>query len=110
MVDYLKLFFCEMLGTWLLLMVILFTIKTTKKDFFKGDAWIKIGLGLAVAIAIFGSISGGNFNPAVSLSLYLNGDLPLENLGVYVVAQCIGGVLAVVMYKYYKDELGDLPV
>lgn len=51
------------------------------------------GLALATMITVFGSVSGGHFNPAVSLAMWLSGKLELDRLITYVVAQ-IAGVLA----------------
>jgi aquaporin Z len=109
MSDMIKLFVAELTGTFFFLSIILITIDTTKKGYFKGDAWLKIAFALGAAVALVGNISGGNLNPAVSIMLYLNGELTLENLGIYVVAQLIGAVLAVVFFKYFKEELTELP-
>ncbi|XP_030611401.1 aquaporin-8-like [Archocentrus centrarchus] len=51
------------------------------------------GLALGVLIAVFGPISGGHFNPAVSLSVYLCGGMKLLLLVPYVVAQMAGGTI-----------------
>ncbi|XP_030255444.1 aquaporin-8a.1 [Sparus aurata] len=51
------------------------------------------GLALGVMIQIFGQISGGHFNPAVSLCAYLCGGMELLLLGPYVVAQMLGGMV-----------------
>ncbi|MBN3306892.1 AQP8 protein, partial [Amia calva] len=51
------------------------------------------GLALAIVIAVLGEISGGHFNPAVSLSVYLIGGLNIILLLPYMVAQCCGGLL-----------------
>lgn len=50
------------------------------------------GLGLLAAIFAFGHISGGHFNPAVTVAIVIDGRLPLvEGVG-YVVAQVIGAI------------------
>nr|XP_046233045.1 aquaporin-8-like [Scatophagus argus] len=50
------------------------------------------GLALGVMIMIFGQISGGHFNPAVSLCAYLCGGMELRLLLPYVLAQMLGGM------------------
>uniref|UniRef100_UPI0037E7EC68 aquaporin-8-like n=1 Tax=Semicossyphus pulcher TaxID=241346 RepID=UPI0037E7EC68 len=50
------------------------------------------GLALGVLIMVFGQISGGHFNPAVSLMAYLCGGMELLLLVPYVVAQMVGGM------------------
>ncbi|CAL8302279.1 unnamed protein product [Lota lota] len=57
------------------------------------------GLALGVLIAVLGEISGGHFNPAVSLSLYLCGGMELPLLGPYVVVQMLGGMIGAGLAK-----------
>ena len=52
------------------------------------------GLGLAAMIFAFGHISGGHFNPAVTLGLGVGGRFPLGELPGYWLAQITGGVAA----------------
>ena len=52
------------------------------------------GIGLAIAVSIFGPSSGGHFNPAVSFALAIGGAFPWPRLIPYWVAQLAGGVLA----------------
>jgi glycerol uptake facilitator-like aquaporin len=56
-----------------------------------------IVIGLLVAIFMFGSISGGHFNPAVSVMLALRGDEQV-NTGIklisVILAQVLGGMSA----------------
>lgn len=48
---------------------------------------------LTMAYAV-GGISGGHFNPAVSLGLAVAGKFEWKNLPTYVIAQCVGAILA----------------
>src|SRR5450830_1068531 len=52
------------------------------------------GLVLAGLIAALGHISGGHFNPAVSLGAAFSGRLSIVDLLLYWLAQVFGGVLA----------------
>jgi len=81
----------EFLGTMFFLYVILAT----------GSA-IPIGLALSVAIMVGGKISGGNFNPAVSIMMVAAGKLPSEDLLPYIIAQVAGGLAALELYKRVK--------
>lgn len=98
-------FFAEMIGTFIFLAVIITSGHATSRC---ADAltWIKIGLALAVSILLVGFVSGGHLNPAVSFMLYLNNDIQIEGLVVYIIAQLIGGALAYLYFlylqKYYK--------
>ncbi len=52
------------------------------------------GLGLLAAIFAFGHISGGHFNPAVSIAMALDGrTTPIDAVG-YIVAQIVGAIAA----------------
>lgn len=52
------------------------------------------GLALAIAITVFGPISGGHFNPAVTISLMVARKIsPVLSL-LYILGQLVGGVAA----------------
>jgi aquaporin Z len=64
---------------------------------FTGDAFkvaIAIGFAVFVAIAAVGHISGGHFNPAVTVGLALAGRFPWARSWQYVIAQLLGGIVA----------------
>jgi aquaporin Z len=75
----------EFLGTVFFLYVVLLT----------SDAWA-IGLALAFAIYVAG---GGHFNPAISIMMYAKNKLSLEETMMYIVAQVLGGLVALGLYK-----------
>ncbi|HEY7464612.1 MAG TPA: aquaporin [Candidatus Limnocylindria bacterium] len=52
------------------------------------------GLALAVLVSAFGSISGGHFNPAVTVAVRLAGRIEWTKAAGYVVAQLIGAAAA----------------
>ena len=56
---------------------------------------VSLAFGLAVVTGAYalGPISGGHFNPAVSVGLWAGGRFPGSSLLPYVVAQVIGGIL-----------------
>ncbi|XP_029312356.1 aquaporin-8a.1 [Cottoperca gobio] len=57
------------------------------------------GLALGVLITLFAQISGGHFNPAVSLSVYLCGGMQLPLLLPYVLVQMFGGLIGAGLTK-----------
>jgi MIP family channel proteins len=72
------------------------------------------GFGLALAIAAFGHISGGHFNPAVSAGLSAAGRFPPREVVPYWIAQVVGGLCAVgtmalVFNNAVTDALGTAP-
>ena len=63
-----------------------------------GGDYVATGLtfGLTVVVMAYavGRISGGHFNPAVTLGAVLGGRLPWNQVGIYMAAQLLGGLLA----------------
>lgn len=61
-----------------------------------GFAGVALAFGLTVVTMAYavGGISGGHFNPAVSVGLTVAGRFPAAKLLPYIVAQLIGAVLA----------------
>jgi aquaporin Z len=59
-----------------------------------------LGVSLAFGLTVlsgayaFGHISGGHFNPAVSLGLWAAGKFPTRDLGPYALVQVLGATLA----------------
>jgi len=79
----------EFLGTVFFFLVILLT----------GSA-IPIGLALAAVIMVGGKISGGHFNPGVSVMMWRAGKLKLNDLAPYIIAQVVGGLVALELSKH----------
>ena len=52
------------------------------------------GLALVVMISALGAISGGHFNPAVSIGLWLAGKISAPTFVAYVIAQVLGAAAA----------------
>lgn len=65
------------------------------------------GLALLAGLYAFGEISGGHFNPAVSLAMLLSGRLDLPTMIGYWVAQFAGAVLAAlaVLAAFSQDDV-----
>ena len=100
--------FAEALGTFLLVSAVL------------GGALISgnaAGLGVALAIGIavmamawaVGPISGGHFNPAVTLGMVAAGRFETRNAAGYIIAQVAGGVVAALFFALILSSKGALP-
>lgn len=89
-------FFVELLGTFFFVSVILNTLTLT--DSTTGP--ISVAVALLAAIYFGGKISGGHFNPAVSLSMYFKKVISLNIFMGYVIFQIIGAILAVILNNY----------
>ena len=64
-----------------------------------GEA-LPIGLALAIAIMFGGKISGGHFNPAVSLAMFMGKRMKERDLMMYVISQVLGAISALYVVRY----------
>ncbi len=55
---------------------------------------LAIGSALMVMVYAGGHISGGHFNPAVTIAVWLRGKFPAADVAGYVASQVVAGVLA----------------
>ena len=78
----------EFLGTLFLVFII-----------FATGNYLAIGAALSIAIMLGGAISGGAFNPAVTIALMYAGKLPRSDLIPYIVAQIAGGLSGFELFK-----------
>jgi MIP family channel proteins len=58
------------------------------------------GLAIAVMVAALGHVSGGHFNPAITLGLFLGRKIDLPMAIVYWVAQLLGGLVAALVVAF----------
>lgn len=94
-----KKFIVELIGTFFLVL----TVGTCVVNPSAGViAPIAIGSILMVMIFAGGHISGGHYNPAVTLAVALRGRLPSVEVPVYVCAQLLGAALAAGAVYYLK--------
>ncbi|MDR3227997.1 MAG: aquaporin [Puniceicoccales bacterium] len=80
----------ELIGTFFLVLTVLTSAVLTGQPL----APLAIGASLMVMIYAGGHFSGGHYNPAVSLGVWLRGRLSTQELPFYIGAQLFGAVLA----------------
>jgi aquaporin Z len=75
-------------------------------------AFAPIAIGAVLMVMIFagGHVSGGHYNPAVTLGVFLRGRASAADLGGYVLAQTVGAVLAVFAVRVLKGEFTAAPL
>ncbi|HEI8867338.1 aquaporin Z [Serratia sp. AKBS12] len=74
-----------------------------------GFAGVALAFGLTVVTMAYavGHISGGHFNPAVTVGLFAGGRFPAKDVIPYVIAQVIGGIAAAaVLYLVASGKAG----
>jgi aquaporin Z len=62
---------------------------------------IAIAVGLLAAIYMAGGVSGGHFNPAVSIMMFMKGNLPADMTILYIIAQIIGALSALLLNNFF---------
>jgi aquaporin Z len=83
----------EFLGTMFFMFVI-----------FATNNWLAIGSALGIAIMLCGSISGGAFNPAVTIALSAAGKMPESDVLPYIIVQILGALAAFYAYKNFVNK------
>lgn len=97
MKENLRKYLVEFIGTFFLV----FTVGSTL--LFGGSGVVPpVAIGFALMIMVYagGHISGGHYNPAVSLAAVIRGALPASQWLPYAVAQVVGGVAAAFVVNY----------
>ena len=98
----------EFIGTFFLV----FTVGMTVQNPHSVGLWAPLAIGSVLAIMVFagGHISGGHYNPAVSLAVFLRKKLKLSDLWLYWLVQIIAGVVAAYITMYFKDGRSTTPL
>jgi aquaporin Z len=90
-------YFAEFIGTFFLVL----TIGCTVIGHGAGPlAPLAIGSALMVMIFAGGHISGGHFNPAVTLGVWLRGKCDAKDVAPYMIFQIMGAMLAALVVKF----------
>ena len=82
----------ELIGTFFLVLTVGLTV--LNPDSAGLLAPLAIGSVLAVMVFAGAHVSGGHYNPAISLSVYIRGKLSVKDLGAYWLVQIIGAIIA----------------
>ena len=95
----------ELIGTFFLMFTVGMTVLSPKDA--GNFAPLAIGSALMVMIYAGGHISGGHYNPAVTLAVFLRGRCPVTDVPFYMVAQVLGAAAAAAIVLYMKGGPGD---
>jgi aquaporin Z len=61
-----------------------------------------VAAALALVILLASRISGGHMNPVVSIVMASRGKIPTSDLMPYIIAQILGGLIALEISKRWK--------
>jgi len=96
--DTVRKLVAEAIGTFFLCFAGIAAILSTQAPIESGGGLVGIalahGLALSIGIAVFGGISGGHLNPAVTCGLLSTGRITLPLAIQYIISQCVGATVA----------------
>ncbi|MBK5272026.1 MAG: aquaporin [Bacteroidia bacterium] len=95
-----KKYITELIGTFFLVL----TIGLTVNGGAGAMAPIAIGATLMVMIYAGGHISGGHYNPAVTLAVFIRGRIKSADTISYIIVQIAGATIAAFVVKYFLED------
>ena len=103
--------FAEFVGTFILVFVGISAIMVNEiSGGVLGLLGIAAAFGLAVSTMIYsiGDISGAHINPAVTVAFWAAGRFPASRVGLYLIAQFLGGIIAAALALLFFGNVADL--
>ncbi len=90
-----KKYLVEFIGTFFLVFTVGMAVRS-------GAALAPVAIGAALMVMVFagGHVSGGHFNPAVTLGVYLRGKCDKSDVAPYWLAQFLAGVVAALITNF----------
>lgn len=102
-----KKYVVELIGTFFLVL----TVGCTVIGHGAGPlAPLAIGFMLMVMVFAGGHISGGHYNPAVTLGVWLRGKCETKDVAPYMIFQWVGAILAALVVKILKGNAAVTPL
>jgi aquaporin Z len=102
-----KKYLTEFIGTFFLV----FTVGMTVIEPGAGNfAPLAIGSALMIMVYAGGHVSGGHYNPAVTLAVWLRGRCPASDVGPYWGSQIAGSLVASIVTLWLKNDPTVIPM
>lgn len=100
----------EFVGTLILTLFITMAVSLTTKAALGYTDYLAIAFvhafALMMLVASLGSVSGGHFNPAVTVTMWVIRKIPSKDAAVYLVLQCLGAIAGAFITKAALDKVG----
>ena len=94
-----KNYLVEFIGTFFLVLVVGLTVIEPGAG---SLAPLAIGATLMVMVYAGGHISGGHYNPAVTLAVWMRGKCDTKDVAPYMIAQVAAAILAALIVNFFK--------
>lgn len=102
-----KKYITEFIGTFFLVLTIGCTVIGAGASVI---APLAIGAALMVMVYAGGHISGGHYNPAVTLGVLIRGKINMGDFAPYIIAQLAGAALATVAVRFFRAGVDVTPM
>lgn len=91
---------------------LVFTIGMTVIDPGGAGAMAPLAIGSVLMVMVYagGHVSGGHYNPAVTLAVFIRGKCPLADVAPYMIAQCLAAAGAGAAVIYLKTDETVVPL
>jgi Glycerol uptake facilitator and related permeases (Major Intrinsic Protein Family) len=96
--SYTRRLIAEVFGTFVLVFGVIGVALNYGEDAKPLVVGLAVGIAVLAAAYAVGHVSGGHFNPAVTLGVAAAGRMPWKDVLPYVVAQLVGGLLATLVH------------
>lgn len=100
-------YFTELIGTFFLVLTVGLTVLLGGPGVIPPLA---IGAALMIMVYAGGHVSGGHYNPAVTLAVFLRGRCPASDIVPYWIAQILGAVLASAVVRFFAAGAPITPI
>ena len=97
-----KKYLVEFIGTFFLVLTIGMTVIDPVVAV--GFAPLAIGAALMIMVYAGGHVSGGHYNPAVTIAVWLRGRCAASDVPAYIIAQVLGAAAASFITLYFKGN------
>ena len=97
-------YLAEVLGTFTLVLIGTMAIVATQGDGVMTVVPLAFGLALLAGLYFFGEVSGGHFNPAVTLAMFVDRRATMVDLIGYWISQVAGGLLGSLVLLWMTNQ------
>jgi aquaporin Z len=101
-----KKYLVEFIGTFFLVLTVGMTVINPDAGTI---APLAIGAALMIMVYAGGHVSGGHYNPAVTLAVWLRGRCPQADVLPYIGSQLVGGIVAAMTVLFLKGDPVVMP-
>src|ERR1017187_10010735 len=102
-----KKYLVEFIGTFFLVLTVGMTVIDPVVAV--GFAPLAIGSALMIMVYAGGHVSGGHYNPAVTIAVWLRGRCPQSDVFPYIGSQLAGGIVAAMLVLGLKGDVVVAP-